>query len=138
MKTSPSQAYEAAVRQIMTRGLSHDDAVQVLERLAQGHLADNAHALEHYGLDYGMAFGALTAARGSLGAHGDDLDPGHGSTANTLAILGVTLAGIAYSLSKSSYAQAIEHGQQTPLVFQALFTASGGCLLWALLKWLRS
>lgn len=138
MKTSPSQAYQAAVQHLMARGLSHDDAVHVLERLAQGRLVDNAHALERYGLEYVVAFGALRAVRGDAAPHPDDTDPSRGLSANTLIILGITLAGIGFYLSKSSYVHAVEHGQQTFLIFRGLFTASAGCFVWALFKWLRS
>lgn len=138
MKTSPSQAYQLAIEHLMSRGLSHADAVRVLERYAHGRLVDNAHALERYGLEYVVAFGALSAARGEVAPHPDDTDPSRGLSAHTLVILGITLGGIGYYLSKSSYTYAIDHGQQTFLIFRGLFTASAGCFLWALFKWLRS
>lgn len=138
MKTSPSQAYQIAVDHLMMRGLSHEDAERVLARFAHGRLVDSAHALERYGLEYVVAFGALKSVRGDAAPHPDDTDPSRGLSPNTLVILGITLGGIGYALSKSSYAHAVEHGQPPFLLFHVLFAASASCLVWALLKWLRA
>lgn len=134
MRTDPTHAYDTVVQQLMACGLSRNEAIGVLDRHAHEELAQAAHALQGYGIDYALAFGALHAIRGSVGRNRDDRDT---ASISTLVLIAVLLAGIGYSLDRSAYASAMEYAPSTPLFVRSIYTASVACLAWAALKWLR-
>ena len=137
MRTEPTQAYETVVQQLMACGLSRSEAVRMLDRHAHGQLAENARALQRYGVEYALACGALHAVRGAGDYTAETGDAARHSSAITWLLLAVLLAGIAGSLAKSTVAQVLEHAPSTGLLLRGLIAASAGCLFAAALKWLR-